>query len=420
MKITQLFFAFLLLATAQEMLTNDAILKMAKGGVGEEVIVSLIQSQPGSYNLASDEIVRLKQLGLTDKVLSAMIAKGSPSGAPTPSSAAPTTAVGTQPPTATAGNGKLPFQVGHWHVGFGCHSCDAGPIFVTRDGVEFRGSEHSFKWRNDDIKEITSTKRNANTSVPFGEEVVETVQIKLKGDSRSYLFVECGIESRCRHPRSVTMLRDSLLLGLGRKGGATAAEISAFNSETPAASARATLTHLTGVNMLGSKDAPITIVEYTDYQCPFCQRFQNDTFAEIKRNYIDNGKVRFFSKDLPLIEIHKNAVRAAMAARCAGEQNKFWELREAMVQNADKLDGNRIADLAKPLGVDTNALIACVEAGKYKSQVESDIDEAKKIGVDGTPAFIIGTTQGDGVEGEVLVGAQPLKTFDEKLKNISK
>ena len=242
-----------------------------------------------------------------------------PCGTPPPSPAAPGPAAGA-PSTSTGGDGKLSFRVGHWHVGFGCHSCDAGPMFVTRDGIEFRGSEHSFKWSNADIKEIASTKRNANTSVPYGEEWVEAVQIKLKGDSRSYLFVECGIDSRCRHPQSFTMLRDSLLTGLGRKGAAPAAEINAINGETLKA-ARATLTDLTGVNMLGSKDAPITIVEYTDYQCPFCQRFQKDTFAEIKRNYIDNGTVRFFSKDLPLLEIHKNAMRAAMAARCAGEQN---------------------------------------------------------------------------------------------------
>ena len=91
-----------------------------------------------------------------------------------------------------------------------------------------------------------------------------------------------------------------------------------------------------------------------------------------------------------------------------------------MVQNADKLDGNRIADLAEPLGLDTKALIECVEAGKYRSDVENDIAEAKKIGAEGTPAFIIGTTRGDAVEGEVIVGAQPFKIFDDKLKNISK
>ena len=73
----------------------------------------------------------------------------------------------------------------------------------------------------------------------------------------------------------------------------------------------------------------MTIVEYTDYQCPFCQRFHVAAFPELKRNYIDTGKVRFFSKDLPL-DFHANAMRAAQAGRCAGEQGKFWELRDVM------------------------------------------------------------------------------------------
>ena len=85
---------------------------------------------------------------------------------------------------------------------------------------------------------------------------------------------------------------------------------------------KAKITDLSGVPMLGSKTAPLTIVEYTDYQCPFCQRFHVTVFAELKKAYIDTGKVRFFSKDMPL-DFHPNAMRAAMAARCAGEQGKF-------------------------------------------------------------------------------------------------
>jgi Trk K+ transport system NAD-binding subunit len=103
------------------------------------------------------------------------------------------------------------------------------------------------------------------------------------------------------------------------------------------APARAKISDLTGVSMLGSKNAPLTIVEFTDYQCPFCQRFHVTAFPELKKAYIDTGKVRFFSKDMPL-DFHPNAMRAAMAARCAGEQNKFWELRDTMGANPNSLD----------------------------------------------------------------------------------
>ena len=86
-------------------------------------------------------------------------------------------------------------------------------------------------------------------------------------------------------------------------------------------------------------------MEYTDYQCPFCQRFHVTAFAELKKAYIDTGKVRFFSKDMPL-DFHPNAMRAAMAARCAGEQGKFWELRDTMGANPNSLDIEHIVGFA--------------------------------------------------------------------------
>ena len=85
-------------------------------------------------------------------------------------------------------------------------------------------------------------------------------------------------------------------------------------------------------------------MEFTDYQCPYCQRFHVASFPELKRAYIDTGKVRFFSKDLPL-DMHANAMRAAQAGRCAGEQGKFWELRDVMGMNPDKLDIDHILGL---------------------------------------------------------------------------
>src|SRR5277367_6195365 len=80
---------------------------------------------------------------------------------------------------------------------------------------------------------------------------------------------------------------------------------------------------------LGRDDAPVTVVEFADYQCPFCRKFHSETFAEIKKNYIDTGKVRYVSRDLPL-DFHPNAAPAAQAARCAGEQHKFWEMHDAI------------------------------------------------------------------------------------------
>jgi protein-disulfide isomerase len=182
---------------------------------------------------------------------------------------------------------------------------------------------------------------------------------------------------------------------------------------------RAKITDLSGVSMLGSKAAPITIVEYTDYQCPYCQRFHVTAFAELKKAYIDTGKVRFFSKDMPL-DFHPNAMRAAMAARCAGEQGKFWELRDTMGANPNSLDLEHIVGFAADLKMDTNALRACIDNGKYKERVQNDVLEAMKIGANGTPTFVIGKSVGEGVDGELVVGALPFQMFDLKLKDLSK
>jgi len=182
---------------------------------------------------------------------------------------------------------------------------------------------------------------------------------------------------------------------------------------------KAKITDLKGVHMLGNKDAPLTIVEYTDYQCPFCQRFHITAFTEIKKAYIDTGKVRFFSKDMPL-DFHPNAMRAAMAARCAGEQNKFWELRDVMGANPNSLDMDHIINFAGDLKMNTSTLRACIDSGKYKDPVQTDVLEAMKIGANGTPTFIVGKSVGNGVDGDLVVGAMPFQMFDSKIKELMK
>jgi len=174
---------------------------------------------------------------------------------------------------------------------------------------------------------------------------------------------------------------------------------------------------LDGMAMLGSKDAPITMVEFTDYQCPFCQRFHTTTFTELKREYIDTGKVRFYSRDLPL-DFHPNAMRAAQAARCATDQGKFWPLRDRMGANPDKLDVANLLAFASDLKMDVNAFKTCVESEKYKNAVQTDVMEAMKIGATGTPTFVVGKSTPDGVDGELIVGALPLQVFQRKIQDM--
>jgi protein-disulfide isomerase len=163
--------------------------------------------------------------------------------------------------------------------------------------------------------------------------------------------------------------------------------------------------------MLGSKDAPITVVEFTDYQCPYCQRFHTTVYGDLKKNFIDTGKVRFYSRDLPLDSIHPDAVRAAQAARCAADQGQYWTMRDTMGANPGKLDLESLLADAGALKMNVDLFRTCVQSQKYKEAVQTDVLEAMKIGAEATPTFVVGRSTPQGVDGELLVGAQPLTEF---------
>src|SRR5213592_2694056 len=168
---------------------------------------------------------------------------------------------------------------------------------------------------------------------------------------------------------------------------------------------------------IGRSDAPVVMVEFTDYQCPFCQRFHMTAFNDLKREYIDTGKIRYVSRDLPL-PMHPNAMAAAHAARCAGDQNKFWEMRHGLIVNANQLGPDRYKTLAEELTLDRAEFQACLSKEKYTEQIRKDMADAGLAGISGTPSFVVGRVTGDSVDGVRVVGAQPYATFDAKLKEL--
>ena len=186
----------------------------------------------------------------------------------------------------------------------------------------------------------------------------------------------------------------------------------------PAAPQQPVKVSLEGSYILGRADAPITMVEFSDFECPFCRAFHLGAFEQIKREYIDTGKLRYVSRDFPL-SFHANATPAARAARCAGEQGKFWELRRAMLLNNSALGGaDGIAALGRNAGLDEPALRACMASDRFDAAISRDQAIAQSIGVQGTPTFVIGTSQGSAVEGLLLVGAQPFTAFDSRLRSL--
>ncbi len=167
---------------------------------------------------------------------------------------------------------------------------------------------------------------------------------------------------------------------------------------------------------LGASDAPVTIVEFTDYQCPFCRRFESTTFSEIRKKYIDTGKVRFVIRDFPLVEIHADAMQAAEAARCAGDQGQFWTMHDVLFSDASKLGKNGLIDSAKSLKLDVAAFQSCLESGKHKLEIQNDQQVASSLQINGTPSFVVGKTNGEEVSGAIVIGAQPFSVFETKLK----
>ena len=151
----------------------------------------------------------------------------------------------------------------------------------------------------------------------------------------------------------------------------------------------------------GPADAPVTVVEFSDFQCPYCARFVTDTYPQIKQQY--EGKIRFVFRDFPLSTIHENAEKAAEAAGCANEQGKFWEYHDILFNNQQALDVASLKNYASQLGLDTTAFNQCLDTGTRAQEIQKDYQDGISYGVTGTPAFI--------VDGLLMVGAQPLANF---------
>ncbi len=174
--------------------------------------------------------------------------------------------------------------------------------------------------------------------------------------------------------------------------------------------------------VLGNKDAKVTLIDFTDYECPFCKRYFDDTFSKIKKDYIDTGKIQYVVRDLPL-SFHANAHKEAQAAECAREQGgdeayfKYHdEIFKRTTSNGTGLALTGLSAIASDLGLDGAALQTCLDSDKYKAEVDKDLADAGSIGASGTPTFFIGKSSAGGViTGTKIVGAQPYSAFQAEI-----
>lgn len=146
--------------------------------------------------------------------------------------------------------------------------------------------------------------------------------------------------------------------------------------------------------------APVTIVEFSDFECPYCKQVV-PTLTQLLSRYPE--KVKLVFRDFPLDSIHPQARKAAEAARCAEDQGKFWEYHDALFANAPKLGAEELAAYARQVGLDVASFQRCLGSGTHAAAVQKSVDEGIRLGVTGTPAFFI--------NGELLSGAQPLDAF---------
>ena len=167
--------------------------------------------------------------------------------------------------------------------------------------------------------------------------------------------------------------------------------------------------------VIGDPNAPISIIEFSDFQCPFCARFHIQTLPSILEEYVDQGKVKLIFRDFPIQNIHPNALPASVAAECANEQDKFKEMHDELFDNQKEWSGLETANAmllfskyALEIGLEQEIFDSCLTNGKYIEEIRNDLNDGRNYGVSGTPGFFIGNDQIGYVE---LKGAQPFESF---------
>jgi len=165
----------------------------------------------------------------------------------------------------------------------------------------------------------------------------------------------------------------------------------------------------------GNPNAPVTVVEFSDFQCPFCSRFFTQTLPALEENYINTGKIKLVYKDFPLDNLHPNARPAHIAAECADEQGKFWEYHDVLFENQGQWSRLSSADLSSQLnqyatsmGLDSASFDSCLSSPSMADEVNADFLQAASYGATGTPTFFIGNEKNGFIK---LVGAQPYAAF---------
>jgi protein-disulfide isomerase len=171
----------------------------------------------------------------------------------------------------------------------------------------------------------------------------------------------------------------------------------------------------------GDKGAKLTLIEFSDYQCPFCGRYFRETLPQLQKEYVETGKLRYVFRNFPIESIHPQAFKAAEAAQCAGEQGKYWEMHDRLFGNQSALAPADLPGHARALGLDVAKFEQCLESGQIAASIRQDQADGQKAGVRGTPSFFLGLTTpaGEAVRAlRMIQGAQPYAAFKEAIDSL--
>jgi protein-disulfide isomerase len=163
----------------------------------------------------------------------------------------------------------------------------------------------------------------------------------------------------------------------------------------------------------GAKTVPVLILEFSDYQCPFCARYSRETFPLIQRDYIKTGKVKYVFRDFPIETIHPQAPKAHEAAHCAGEQGKYWEMHDRLFANQKALGRSDLSRHAEGIKLDLARFDPCLDSGRHRPKVMKDIADGLKAGVKGTPTFLLGLRGPDGEVVNAATGIRGAAPYDK-------
>jgi len=174
---------------------------------------------------------------------------------------------------------------------------------------------------------------------------------------------------------------------------------------------------LAGAHVKGAPQASVVLVEYSDFQCPFCASYAAATYPQISRDYVDTGKVRYAFVNFPIETLHPSAYREHVAAACAADEGRFWEMHDRLFANPKAVDSKSLAGYAQAIGLNLATFRSCVESDRHTAEIRQAMKAGSALGISGTPTFVIGVVESDDKVKvvKVITGAKPYLAFKDAI-----